>query len=398
MEDSNICENTKKTYLSCLSSIKSLNINISEIDNLENIIQIFKNNNLSLSTIKNYLNSLLWFSKENNLNLTIQKEISEIIFKIRKKQEEELKMNNLSENEKLKFVSWEIIIEIHNKLKQLYDENKENAKLFKYYVILSFYVYMPPRRIMDYVNLYYDNTKKIDQDKVIKYQDNKYKCDSDHNFDFNLDNDNNDEINGSDDNKNYFVKEGQNGYFIFNNYKTKKTYSSQYLQINPLLSDLLGKYIVDNNIINGNNILKITCTNLIFILNKIFMIYINRKISVTALRHIYITNELNNEPSKIIVEKEKLANQMAHSLLLQSLYYKKVNINDSNFNPMIKTVTILELFGEVGRKKIYLNKDIKQKVTNENKKNWYNKNKEKVAAQRTFKRLQLINDNELFCG
>jgi len=111
-------------------------------------------------------------------------------------------------------------------------------------------------------------------------------------------------------------------HFVFNQYKTAKTYNQQKIELPRTFRVLLTKYIrtipdgVDTLIYDTNNnpmySVKITQR-----LNGLFG---GAKVSVSMLRHIYLTNKLGNIPR--IQELEQLASDMGHSVSQQLEYIK----------------------------------------------------------------------------
>jgi hypothetical protein len=109
--------------------------------------------------------------------------------------------------------------------------------------------------------------------------------------------------------------------FVFNTYKTAKTYGQQQVDINPKLFSLLTRwkkmYPQQKYLLETTTGRKLQNNDITRILNKIF----GKKISVNMLRHIYISDEiLENMPK--LTELEKKAEDMGHSVQNQILYKK----------------------------------------------------------------------------
>ena len=109
--------------------------------------------------------------------------------------------------------------------------------------------------------------------------------------------------------------------FVFNKYKTSKTYGEQKVDINPSLLSLLNQWkkinpnqewlLIDKK---GN---KMTAPEMTRRLNKIF----GKNISVSMLRHIYISDKiLKNMPA--LNDLQETATDMANSVNQQILYKK----------------------------------------------------------------------------
>jgi len=189
-------------------------------------------------------------------------------------------------------------------------------------LILSLYIYIPPRRLLDFVELYYDNDQKINFSKVIPF-DKSFAIPQN-------------DLPIPTDTKNYYVCYENKGYLIFNNYKTKKTYSTQYFEIDPKLNLILQEYINQNKIDSGNKIMSLSRHCFSINLELIFECYANKKVSASILRHSYITHLINNRNIDVIETKKKLSYYMAHTAAEQQKYYREVNEEEiiTEINPL----------------------------------------------------------------
>ena len=358
-----ISDSSKKLYIRCLEKMKKMNIDISNITDINIIKTKLKEIELSDATIKTYLSALLWHSRENNVNVEQQAKMTKIIKEICHNYNQEAGKGNLSEKEKEKFIKWETVVKIYNSLKDLYNKDINNKKIREHYIMLSLYVLMPPRRILDYVNLYIDNKQQIDISEVIKFGDIDYVKKMDENLEQNI----------PTDIKNYYVRKNEIGYFIFNNYKTKDSYASQCLELNPELDKILVDFIKISKLKHNNKIIDISHENFIFRLKKIFEAYINKSISASTLRHIFITYSTDNHIIKIHNNKVHLALQMGHSVLTQSKYAKHIDdiILDENLNEDAAD----KLLAKPGRKRIYATEEEKKEADNKNRRKKYHDKK-----------------------
>jgi hypothetical protein len=100
-------------------------------------------------------------------------------------------------------------------------------------------------------------------------------------------------------------------FFVFNRYKTSKTYGRITNRIPDRLHDILQSYESDGQILplSENALTK----RVISVFKKLGV-----ATSITGLRHSYITNYLKQKRS--ILEKEEIARQMMHSTTLQERY------------------------------------------------------------------------------
>jgi len=176
------------------------------------------------------------------------------------------------------------VIEL-SEVKKIRDKlNKDSIE----YLLLSLYTMIPPRRNLDYSNMYvvYDEPDVLDKKK------------------------------------NYYVTSNQE--FIFNAYKTAKVYGTQRLDVPDELADVLENYILKHLLNEQDEFMllidkkgkRINSVNGVTrILNKVF----DNKISSTILRHIFINHKFGD----VLDERKKVANQMAHSVNTQNQYIVK---------------------------------------------------------------------------
>jgi integrase len=176
-------------------------------------------------------------------------------------------------------------------LKDLYDKLKKKTNILyktggndflmdiQNYIIVSLYYLIPPRRLLDYTEF---KIKNIDK---------------------NIDN--------------YMDKTT----FVFNVYKTAKTYKKQIIKIPIKLMNIIKKWIAINPtdyLLFDNKFNKLNSTTMIYKLNKIF----GKNISVNALRHSYLSNKFQDtiQTNKEIKEDMSL---MGSSINQQKTYIQK---------------------------------------------------------------------------
>jgi hypothetical protein len=301
---------TIETYESHINKLPNYDIDIHNLISI-NIVMERLSQKLEYGTVIGYLSAILWYSKANKINEDKYEDISKEIKKYCKCKKDKLLKNELSEKSQDKYVSWETIINVHTSLKSLYEKDPLNKKLHMYYIIISLYVLMPPRRVRDYVELYVDSTQEIIQNQVIPFGELNELEEVDNDIEL--------------QNKNYYVNKGEKGYFVFHLYKTRTTYFSQYLELNPELHLILRNYVSKNNIGDGESLLNLKRPNFSRCLQKIFMSYISKPLSVNDLRHIYIIHMKDGRELRTGYDQLKLSKQMAHSVSTQQDYYKKVD-------------------------------------------------------------------------
>lgn len=123
---------------------------------------------------------------------------------------------------------------------------------------------------------------------------------------------------------NYLLQEGNNFFFILNEYKTKKKYGEKKIKIDKNnLPSLIRKYLP----LLENEYLFTTSTNkpigrnaMTHLLTKTFQKYIGKSVSTTLLRKAYMSSKYDPELNK---EMEKDADIMMHSKEVGQLIYTK---------------------------------------------------------------------------
>lgn len=160
------------------------------------------------------------------------------------------------------------------------DLSKYNYNKLKMFVLLSCYVLIPPRRALDYTSFKIRNIDKA----------------------------NDNYMNGKK--------------FIFNQYKTAKTYGKNEVPIDGKLYSIIKKWTQINPsdyLITGNNdkYKPITAPQLTNMLNTFF----DKRISVNLLRHSFLTNLYKDIPA--IKDMKETAASMGHSMDQALEYVKK---------------------------------------------------------------------------
>lgn len=288
-----ISMNTIKSYSTTLRSLsKKLGKPIeSPKDIIKNIDEVIKSyDDVKFNSRKTHMSALISFIDDD------KEESKEAVSKLRK-----LVMNDVStynefinsqEKSKQQEENW---IDWNDVIKRYQQFEKEVAPLWKLkpeelskgsynklklFVLISCYVLIPPRRLLDYTSF------KI------------------RNFDKTKDN---------------FM---QGKKFIFNNYKTAKTYGTNEVEISPKLHSIIKKWIVINPsdyLITGNNdrFKKISAPQLTNMLNAFF----DKRVSVNILRHSFLTNLYKDIPN--LKDMKETASEMGHDISQALEYVKK---------------------------------------------------------------------------
>lgn len=271
-----LSEKTRKNYKKHLENIQNLKIPIDGSMNIDSIVSNLQANNIGNGTIKCYLCALINNLREtNNPNIQFRESVSQKISELRKQSQTEINKNIMNDTEKEKYVKWDNILEVHNKLKKQINRD---------YVLISLYCLFPPRRVMDYA--YMDVISSIEE--LL-------------------------------DDRNYYISDLKE--FVFQKYKTAKVYKIQKFKISDQLDDILKIYIKNYNIVGS--LLNMTESTLKRHLRNIFKANINKNIGVNVLRHSYISHKFNNGELCDKTSMLDLSEKMAHSIIEQLDYYKK---------------------------------------------------------------------------
>jgi len=299
LKDEGLSEKSINLYL---ENLKKLNdkkefTNLNFLKNKENINEFLTK--YSANTKKNFIASIVRVLK---LDKKKYEELfnyyNELLNNLMKETNENKNTKNDKENKN--WLDFEKVIEIKEELKTKYEEiikkkkiNERDYNDLLKYVILSLYTLIPPRRNLDYMEMVV-NTNKKDLDKEF----------------------------------NHFVIKDK--LFIFNKYKTSKSYSNQEIEVPNELYEILINYLkyhpdkttkinkpllVDYNGKRLNQINSITR-----ILNSIF----KKKVGSSMLRKIYISHKFGDDLEKI-KEMQETAQAMGHSMNTAQTTYNKGN-------------------------------------------------------------------------
>jgi len=259
---------TKKEYARILKKYSEYDVN-DPIKIFNSLVILSRKNNLSIGSIKQTMCAFKYEYNEDCGPLDeVNQKYRDIIFgliKISKVKEE-------SGTNKFKKVEWENII---NKIN---DDTLSPLDA----MITAIYVLLPPRRLNDYLYMRYT----VKPNKTY------------------------------DTNFNYYVR--STGQFIFNNYKTSKTYGIQTFPINSQLKKIIDNYIDMNSISNKKLLLNISKATLSRKLENIF------GVSVCGLRHSFISHlyqDANN-----LFDIKKISQMMGHNVQTHLNYLDRDNI------------------------------------------------------------------------
>jgi len=205
----------------------------------------------------------------------------------------------LTQKQSDNWLPWEDVLKRKTALKEKVDHfstkaliNESDYNTLLSYTVLSLYTDLPPRRNQDYRDMVVVRlTKK--EDPALLPEDTNY----------------------------LVVRKGGDSQFIFNKYKTQKTYGAKTVDIPAPLADVLGLYLhfhpnrKDKQfpfLVNYKGVALGQNNAITRILNTIF----EKKIGSSMLRHIYLSSKMN------IADMKKDADTMGHSLTEQRQYLK----------------------------------------------------------------------------
>ena len=295
----NISETTTSAYIKTLTILndKKPFKNLTFLKNTDDIMKkIATYAESTKKTILASITSILALEKEKAGYKKVYKFYHDKMMEKAKTQKaEETPVANEKQTEN--WLTWEEVLKKRNDLKEACDGfvNEKTLSPAQFntllsYVILSLYSEVPPRRNQDYLNM--DVYKALKKDKL-------------------------DELSKD---KNYLiVLKGVPTEFIFNVYKTSKTYGQQKVAIPPALRDVLSTYIKRvGSKAKQTPLLKTPKANAITrILNKVF----GKKVGSSMLRHIYLSSKYD------ISEMKEDATGMGHSLNEQREYLKVLPVS-----------------------------------------------------------------------
>jgi len=288
----NLSESTIRTYASNLKSLyKKIHPDTPNNISPETIFTYYKNNatkvldflkDVPSSKRKTILASLVVLCSKQKCVETYRK----LMLKDAYEYNNLLRTQTKSDTQKKSWISQEDVHKIYRKLFRTHSAlfNKDNLTNNELHhlqdlVILSLYVLIPPRRLLDYTAFKLRNIGDKDN-----YMDNKS--------------------------------------FVFNTYKTAKKYNTQHVNIPQKLKNIITKWATKHNnehLIFDENGKQMAPSKLTLRLNRIFG---GRNISVNQLRHTFITDEVL--PTIPALQKlDTIAKDMGHSVD-QQLLYKKI--------------------------------------------------------------------------
>jgi hypothetical protein len=303
LKEKNLSESSIKLYIRNLEKLNGGDLKdfkfLSKPDKVVDVLKAYKDNTKRSILIS--IVSILGCCPDDKKIVKLRK----VYYDLMLKKNDEIKENATdepTEEQKKNWISWDDVKKRFEELGKEVGEfaeksvviNKPQYETLLYYMILALYVLSQPRRNKDYqyMNVVYKNTDKLPKEKnYLAHSENK---------------------------------------FIFNVYKTSKKYGQKLEDINEELKKVIDLYLKFHPVIkgkvkkntdtsflvsyDGNPLAQINSMTKIF--NKIF----GKKISSSALRHIFLSDKYGD----VVKEMKKDSDAMGHSVQQQKEYIKNI--------------------------------------------------------------------------
>jgi len=273
-------EKSKKVYISIINGLsKRINKKISSqtdlMNNLQDILKLMEQE--TYNTRKTRLSSILAFLPP-DIDHGVKNYIQSLMLSDIKKYKEQSENGEKTETQKNNWVDWSMVHNMKNVLlkkvlkllKTPSDIDTDESLFLRNCMLLFCYVFIEPRRSMDYSEMKIRDFTK---------NDNFYNS--------------------------------KNSTFIFNKYKTQKVYGTQEVKLPKDFKLLLDKYIkllppTQIYMFEENNE-KLSVSKITKILNGLFR---GRRVSVNILRHSYLTHIYGDK----FKDMKNTAKNMGHSI------------------------------------------------------------------------------------
>lgn len=281
-----LSDSSLKTYSSILTNLHNKVFGTKQIESINN----FNNTDLVLGNLedmspnkrKTILSALVVLTNNEEYKTQMNKDVNAYNEEIQKQEMSLTQRENWVEKDEIK----RTYDKLEKKAKEIYKKpNKSTADLqeIQNFIIIALLggVLIPPRRSLDYCNFKLSN---IDETK-----------------------------------DNYYDTSSQK--FVFNSYKTAKSYGRQEVSVPVKLRNIIKKWKTINPtdyLIFDTNMNPLTAVKLNQRMNKIFD---NKKVAVNAMRHTYLTSQFKNtrqEGKKL----ERVMEQMGSSIDMVDTYVK----------------------------------------------------------------------------
>jgi hypothetical protein len=303
LKGKNLSESSIKLYIRNLEKLNNGELKdfkfLKNVDTVLDLLKAYKDNTKRSILIS--IVSILGCCPEDKKIVKLKQKYYDLMLK-KNDEIKEKATDEATEEQKENWISWEDVKKRFDELKKEVEESTNNTVVLSkpsyetllYYMILALYIHNQPRRNKDYqyMNIVFKSNDKLPKDKnYLSYSDNK---------------------------------------FIFNVYKTSKKYGQKvediseelkkcidlYLKFHPKIKGKVKKNTDTPFLVgyDGNALAQVNSMTKIF--NKIF----NKKISSSALRHIFLSDKYGD----VVKEMKEDADKMGHSVQQQKEYIKNV--------------------------------------------------------------------------
>jgi hypothetical protein len=283
----NLSDNSIKTYSSLLRHL-FITLEIDEPINPSSIASYYKPiifwvSSLNPKKRKSICSACLAFvDGTNTIAEQTFRQVVSSAFKEENKQEED---QELTRRQKDAYMSWVDIIARRDEMSKQISWLRPVREQIQDYVILCVYTYNPPRRCLDYCLMVNPSEVKSNVDDQVNYIDFESKV------------------------------------FIFNRYKTSKTYETQVVPIHDKLLDILQRWVNINHskwLFHTNTLKPLTPDTMTKRLAKIMQ---KPGFGVNILRHAYV-NDVVLSTTPFINNIKDAAHDLGHSYK-ETMLYKK---------------------------------------------------------------------------
>ena len=299
----NISDSSLKTYISNLKIIHALLEGNKDIQNLDYLLEYDKIIDLisdkAITTQKNYLVSIVVALKNNTKYDEIEKKYNQKMVSLQSQIVEKYDLQEKSDSQNKNWLKYDDLLKLLKKLrsviKPLFEKEllNINEKVLIQQVLL-FYLYsgvsFPPLR-NDFADM-----------KIYKK-------------------------NPKNTTENYLVLNQTNSYFVLNQFKTMKRGQEIIKFQDKILKTLIKNWIdiskSDYLLINVSDGTPMSPNGITKNLNNLFQKYINKSISTSLLRSIFISNKYNDNTLNNH-DKKELAEKMLHSKSTAENIYNKI--------------------------------------------------------------------------
>lgn len=303
LKGKNLSESSIKLYIRNLEKLNGGELKdfkfLKNVDTVLDLLKAYKDNTKRSILIS--IVSILGCCPDDKKIVKLKQKYYDLMLK-KNDEIKEKATDEATEEQKENWISWEDVKKRFDELKKEVEESTNNTVVLSkpsyetllYYMILALYIHTQPRRNKDYqyMNVVFKNHDKLPKDRnYLSYSDNK---------------------------------------FIFNVYKTSKKYGQKvediseelkkcidlYLKFHPKIKGKVKKNTDTPFLVgyDGNSLSQVNSMTKIF--NKIF----NKKISSSALRHIFLSDKYGD----VVKEMKEDADKMGHSVQQQKEYIKNV--------------------------------------------------------------------------